>query len=291
MVPSEKLELSIFTFAESAGKARWRAVDIGTLENVVQSHDTVVLVDALFDLQSRNLMEFRQWSYEANTWIPYAGGNRDYFYRPFEMRVTFSGRKYFERLANTPLDAAPPPTQLHVPEVRLQAVSHGVSTAQATGQVMEPPPPPTAFVSHGSQDREFAERFSRDLWAVGIKAWYFPWEILPGDQIRQKIEDGLANCQFFIILISQSSLSRPWVQTELDIATDMKLNSRIRKIIPLKIQECDNLPLFLRTLCWEDFTNQPYELALKRVLDSIFDVDVRPQLGSRPTQHTNGERA
>jgi hypothetical protein len=30
---------------------------------------------------------------------------------------------------------------------------------------------------------------------------------------------------------------------------------------------------------WEDFSNQPYEAALKRVLDTIFDVDVRPPLG------------
>jgi len=60
MVPSERLELRIFNFAESAGKARWRPVDIGTLENIIQSHDTAVLVDALFDLHARNLMEFRQ---------------------------------------------------------------------------------------------------------------------------------------------------------------------------------------------------------------------------------------
>ena len=288
MVPSERLELRIFDFAESAGKARWRPVDIGTLENVVQSQDTAVLVDALFDFQARNLMEFRQWSYEVNNWVPYDGGNRDYFYRPFEMRVTFPGRKYFERLANAPAETIPsPPSQ--VPEIRLEAVSHSVSTVQATAQMLEPPPPPTAFVSHSSQDREFAEKFARDLWAVGIKAWYFPWEISPGDQIRQKIEDGLAGCEFFIVLISKSSLSRPWVQTELDVATDMKLNGKIRKIIPIKIEECDHLPPILRTLCWEDFTNQPYESALRRVLDSIFDVDVRPQLGTRPTQQKDGQ--
>jgi len=82
--------------------------------------------------------------------------------------------------------------------------------------------------------------------------------------------------------LSKSSIGRPWVQTELDAATVRKLAGKVRKIIPVKIENCGELPPTLASLCWEDFSNQPYEAALKRVLESIFDVDVRPALGKPP---------
>lgn len=83
-------------------------------------------------------------------------------------------------------------------------------------------------------------------------------------------------------MLSKSSIGRPWVQTELDAATVRKLKGNVRKIIPVKIEDCGDLPPTLASLCWEDFSSQPYEAALKRVLDSIFEVDVRPPLRKPP---------
>jgi hypothetical protein len=141
---------------------------------------------------------------------------------------------------------------------------------------------PRAFVSHSTQDHPFVEKFAADLRANGVDAWFSKWEIKPGDSIRAKIDEGLAGCEYFIIVLSNSSIGRPWVQTELDAATIRRLTGKVRKIIPVKIEDCGDLPPTLASLCWEDFSNQPYEAALKRVLDSIFEVDVRPPLGKQP---------
>lgn len=286
MVPAEELELKIYRFAEFGGKARWKPADLGNFANSLQFMEHAVLVDALHDLYTRRFMEFRQWSYAPNGWVPYAGQSR-YFYRPFEMRVTFPGRKYFEgleaRSTESSQTAVPQPTRPQGPaEVNVTVQAKLDPSPQA---IFAPPSTnPKTFVSHAHQDRAFVERLAGDLRAYGVDAWYFPWEIKPGDPIRQKIEEGLEGCEFFIIVISNASLSRPWVQTELDVATDRKNNGKIRKIIPIKIENCDHLPATLKTLCWEDFSDQPYESALKRVLDSIFDVDVRPPLGRRRSE-------
>ena len=120
----------------------------------------------------------------------------------------------------------------------------------------------SAFVSHSTQDHMFVERFAADLRAKGIDAWYSAWEIKPGDSIRAKIDEGLKGCEYFIIVLSKSSIARPWVQTELDAATIGKLNGKVRKIIPIKIEDCGDLPPTLSSLCWEDFSNQPYHSAL-----------------------------
>jgi len=140
---------------------------------------------------------------------------------------------------------------------------------------------PRAFVSHGAPDRTFVDRFAGDLRGYGVDAWYSEWEIKPGDPIRAKIDEGLAACEFFLIVLSKATVNRPWVQMELDAATSKKANGTLRKIIPLKLDDC-NLPPIIGGLCWEDFSNQPYESGLQRVLESIFDVDVRPPLASIP---------
>jgi hypothetical protein len=289
MVPSEELELKIFRFAESAGKARWRATDLNTLSNAARFQEDAVLVDALVDLYARKLMEFRQWSYEQNDWVLFGGRIREFFYRPFEVRVPFRGRKYFERLEAEPTQPqrAEPSRSASTTGVRLRGVAGGEATVQAgldsSPQVIATPVPtdPKAFVSHSGQDRQFVDRFVRDLWAVGIKAWYSKWEIKPGDSIPAKIDEGIEDCEFFIIVFSRTSIHAPWVQTELQAAIARKVNGKLRKIIPITIDDCHDFPPIIDALCREDFANQPYESALKRVLDSIFEVDVRPQLGKR----------
>jgi hypothetical protein len=143
---------------------------------------------------------------------------------------------------------------------------------------------PKAFVSHATLDHPFVEKFAADLRANGVDAWFSKWEIKPGDSIRAKIEEGLEGCEYFIIVLSKNSINRPWVQTELDAATIRKLNGKVRKIIPVKIEDCGDLPPTLGALLWEDFSNQPYESALRRVLDSIFELDVRPPIGQPPLE-------
>jgi hypothetical protein len=143
---------------------------------------------------------------------------------------------------------------------------------------------PRAFISYGGEDRAFVQKFAADLRGYGVDVWYDKWEIKTGDPIPAKIDEGLEGCEFFIIVLSRTSVHRPWVKMELGAATGRVAGGRIRKIIPAKIDDCSDLPSTISSLCWEDFSSQPYESALKRVLDSIFDVDVRPPLGLPPTE-------
>ena len=169
------------------------------------------------------------------------------------------------------------------------------SSATVQAEVIAAPQPilapesnnPRAFVSHSSQDHEFVEKFSAELRQHGVDAWYAGWEIKPGDSIRAKIDEGLEGCEFFIIVLSKNSINRPWVQKELDAATMRNISGRVQKIIPIKIENCGNLPPTLGSLCWEDFSIKPYELAIERILHSILGIDGMPPLGSQPTASTS----
>jgi hypothetical protein len=140
---------------------------------------------------------------------------------------------------------------------------------------------PRAFISHGAPDKAFVDRFAFDLRGYGVDAWYAEWEIKLGDPIRAKIDEGLTACEFFIIVLSKATVNRPWVQIELDAATAKRAAGTLRKIIPIKLDDCI-VPPIIGGLRWEDFSNQPYESGLQRVLESVLDVDVRPPLATIP---------
>jgi hypothetical protein len=97
-----------------------------------------------------------------------------------------------------------------------------------------------------------------------------------------KLDEGLSDCEIFIIVLSKASIDRPWVQTELDAATVRKLDGKVQKIIPIKIDDCGDLPPILGSLMWEDFSTKPYDIALKGVLNSVLAVETKPPLGEIP---------
>jgi len=92
-----------------------------------------------------------------------------------------------------------------------------------------PAPHPKAFISHSTNDHVFVERLAADLRANGVDAWYSGWEIKPGDSMRAQLDEGLAECDIFIIILSRASIDRPWVQTELDAATIRKLDGKFKR--------------------------------------------------------------
>ena len=98
MTPSEERELKIFHFADGLGKGEWRPAGPGALVPAVQSSLDTVLIDALAYLQARGFIEFREWRSERGNYVAYPVEGRDCFYRHFDMKVAFEGRKYFERL-------------------------------------------------------------------------------------------------------------------------------------------------------------------------------------------------
>ena len=118
---------------------------------------------------------------------------------------------------------------------------------------------PKAFVSHATLDHPFVEKFAADLRANGVDAWFSKWEIKPGDSIRAKIEEGLEGCEYFIIVLSRNSISSKWVQTELDAATVRNIAGKVRKIIPVKIEDCGELPPTLGALWLGGLFGSPQE--------------------------------
>lgn len=76
--------------------------------------------------------------------------------------------------------------------------------------------PPKVFLSFGWEDRDLAGRIADALQSHGISTWWSEWEIKAGDSLRRKIDQGIGDCTHFIVLLTPTSIDRPWVQEEMD---------------------------------------------------------------------------
>ena len=72
----------------------------------------------------------------------------------------------------------------------------------------------SVFLSYSSNDKPLAERLALDLSNRGIKVWLDEWEIVVGDSISQKIQEGLRQCQFVAIILTRNSIASGWVEKE-----------------------------------------------------------------------------
>lgn len=75
-----------------------------------------------------------------------------------------------------------------------------------------------AFLSHSSQDKPFIRQLAADLATAGISVWLDEQRIHVGDSIPDKINQGLASSDYFLIAISESSVASEWVKKELNSA-------------------------------------------------------------------------
>ena len=79
------------------------------------------------------------------------------------------------------------------------------------------PGQPDTFICHASEDKEaIARPLHEALTKLGIHSWLDESEIRLGQSIRQKIDEGLANCRSATVILSRPFFSKNWPQYEMD---------------------------------------------------------------------------
>ena len=105
------------------------------------------------------------------------------------------------------------------------------------------------FISHASEDKEgIADALFYELESRGVKVWYDAMSIQWGDSLRSKIDDGLRNSRFGIVILSNDYIRKGWTQYELDGLFQREMTDG-KTILPIwhKITK-DEVQLFSQTL-------------------------------------------
>jgi len=73
------------------------------------------------------------------------------------------------------------------------------------------------FISHASEDKnEVVRPLAHALQGEGLSVWYDEFEMKIGDSLRRKIDKGLANSRFGIVVLSKDFIKKGWTNYELD---------------------------------------------------------------------------
>jgi len=125
------------------------------------------------------------------------------------------------------------------------------------------------FLSHSSSDKHVVEPFALALRSVlgQENVFYDSWSIQPGDGIIDRMNQGLADCDFFFLFISEHSLTSEMVKMEWQNAL-MAEAKKSTKLIPVKIDQC-KMPAILLQKLYVDAYSNGIEIAIRQVIDVI----------------------
>jgi hypothetical protein len=125
------------------------------------------------------------------------------------------------------------------------------------------------FISHSWKDKFFVSKLAEQLRVRGVEVWVDSAELKVGDSLFQSISKAIADNDYFAIILSHNSVSSGWVQRELQLAMNLVLEKKGRRILPILIERCE-VPLFLRDLVYADFTDpKNFDSALLRLLHAL----------------------
>ena len=90
------------------------------------------------------------------------------------------------------------------------------------------------FICHASEDKEnFVEPLANALREAGIKVWYDHFEFKLGDSLRGKIDEGLANSRYGVVVLSRYFFKKEWPKTELDALVSRQNEKGEKVILPI----------------------------------------------------------
>lgn len=127
------------------------------------------------------------------------------------------------------------------------------------------------FLSHSSADKSIVISIALDLQEKGISTWLDAFDILPGESIMTKINDGIEECNLALLFLSKNSVKSNWVTKEWETMLWDEINSGKVKIIPIKLEECE-IPKILQSKKYIDFSGN-YSEGLFQFIQTIKEYD------------------
>ncbi len=128
----------------------------------------------------------------------------------------------------------------HTSDLEFYYAAHGSPAPTPTAQSLSPTVTKPngyeydAFISHASEDKEtFVTGLAEELEKRGLKVWFDAFTLRVGDSLREKIDHGLGNSRFGVIVLSPDFFAKPWPKAELDALHDRQMRGGHKVILPV----------------------------------------------------------
>ena len=99
--------------------------------------------------------------------------------------------------------------------------------------------------------------------------WLDEDKLRPGDLITTAIGSAIESFDYVVALISENSISSPWVKTEISLALTKEIEARKTVVIPIRLDDC-SIPPSLRNKVYADFrVSEDYEKEFSKIVEVI----------------------
>ncbi len=112
----------------------------------------------------------------------------------------------------------------------------------------------SVFISYSTKDIDFINKLSAVLIKNRIKIWLDKWEMQPGDSLIDKIQKGLTDSSFLLVVLSKNSVESEWCKKEMNSGIIREINEKQVVVIPILLDDC-KIPIFLQEKVYADFRN------------------------------------
>ena len=145
------------------------------------------------------------------------------------------------------------------------------------------------FLSYSSKNKNVADAVVAEFEQHGIRCWYAPRDIVPGQEWVTAIHDAITACSLFVLIYTDSSNESKQVANEVALA----FNSG-KTLIPFRLSDAEmssELEYYLTRVHWLDAVNPP----LRQSIESLRKYSERILKGEVPVEskirnaNTNGK--
>jgi hypothetical protein len=139
-----------------------------------------------------------------------------------------------------------------------------------------------AFISHASEDKAALVRpLAERLRTYAARIWYDEFELRPGDSLVAKIDRGLAESNYGILVISPAFLTKPWPEYERQGLTARDVIAEGQILVPVWHNvDVDEVSTFSPTLA-QRFALKTVDMHLDELALRLLEV-IRPDLAEGP---------
>jgi hypothetical protein len=114
------------------------------------------------------------------------------------------------------------------------------------------------FISYTHADKELARALAEALRRRGLRVWIDQGELKVGDSLIERIATAIADIDFFLTLVSESSRNSNWCRKELALAVTGELGREGVKVLPVRVDRVE-MPAALADVFYLDLTESNVE--------------------------------
>ena len=107
------------------------------------------------------------------------------------------------------------------------------------------------FVSYAHEDEAWVRVLAENLHRAGRDVFFDRWEVVGGDRLSQRLQQGLAASNVVVLVVSRAAVGTQWWQEEFAAAMAGAV-AGVQRLVPVLLDDVP-LPPFVASRVWVDF--------------------------------------